>query len=93
LYGALDWEGVIKKAQRALDEYYIGGVTTNLSLHRDILADEHFKKGEFDTSFLDERVEKFALLHTIGESEDRSISSFTAKLMQKGLLSFKGEFI
>lgn len=90
---ALDWEGVINKAQRALDEYIIGGVTTNIPLHKDILSDEHFIKGELDTSFLDERVEKFALLHTIGESDDKSISSFAARLMQKGIMSFKGEFI
>ena len=50
------------------------------------------EKGEFDTSFLDQRVEKFALLHKIAPSPDKSISSFWAKLVQKGLISDKGEF-
>lgn len=89
---AIDWEGVVRKAKRALDEYYIGGITTNIDLHKEIVRDEAFKKGEFDTSFLDERVEKFALLHKVAPSPDKSISSFWAKLVQKGLLSDKGEF-
>jgi len=90
---ALDWDGVVRKAQRALDEYYIGGITTNISLHKEIVRDKAFKRGEFDTSFLDQRVENFALLNTIAPSEDKSISSFMAKLIQKGVVSFKGEFI
>ena len=90
---ALDWEGVINKANRALDEYYIGGITTNISLHKEIVKDASFKKGEFNTSFLDERVGQFALLQTVAHDEDKSISSFMAKLIQKGLVSNKGDFM
>jgi len=90
---ALDWEGVVKKAKRALDEYYIEGLTTNIPFHKEIVCDESFKKGIFDTGFLDKRVEQYALLNTIAPTEDKRISSFFSKLMQKGLTSKKGDFI
>jgi acetyl-CoA carboxylase biotin carboxylase subunit len=38
---------------RALDEYFVGGIKTNLSLFRRILNDEDFAAGRFDTGFLD----------------------------------------
>ena len=91
---ALDWEGVVKKARRALDEYQIEGITTNISLHKDIVNDDDFIAGKLDTSFLDERVGKFALLNAIAPSEgDNSVKSFFSNLMQKGLVSKKGDFI
>jgi len=90
---ALDWEGVVKKARRALDEYHIEGLTTTLPFHKYIISDEHFQKGEFDTSFLDSRGEHYALLNTIAPTKDKSVSSFISKLMQKGLTSKDGEFI
>jgi len=90
---ALDWEGVVKKAKRALDEYDIGGVTTNISLHKEIVRDEDFQKGLFDTSFLDARVEHFALINTIAPNEEKSTTSFMSRLLQKGLVSLKGDFV
>jgi pyruvate carboxylase subunit A len=90
---ALDWEGVVKKAKRALDEYYIEGLTTNIPLHKEVVCDESFQKGIFDTGFLDKRVEHFALINTIAPTEDKRITSFISKLMQKGLTSKKGDFI
>jgi len=90
---ALDWEGVVNKAKRALDEYHIGGVTTNIALHKEIVRDEAFRRGEFDTSFLDERAENFALLNTIAPNEEKSTTSFMSKLLQKGLISLRGDFV
>lgn len=90
---ALDWEGVVKKAKRALDEYYIEGVTTNIPLHKEIVCDESFKNGEFDTGFLDKRAEHFALINTIAPSEGNRISTFFSKLMQRGLTSKDGDFL
>ena len=39
--------------QRALDEYFIGGIKTNLPLFRKILLDPGFCKGEIHTGYLD----------------------------------------
>jgi acetyl-CoA carboxylase biotin carboxylase subunit len=38
---------------RALNEYFVGGIQTNLSLFRRILGDEDFRAGRLDTGFLD----------------------------------------
>ena len=58
---ALDWKGCVRKAQRALDEFYIDGFETNIALHREIVRDELFKKGTFNTSYLDKNLKKFNL--------------------------------
>jgi pyruvate carboxylase subunit A len=89
---ALDWDGVVKKARRALDEYHIEGITTNIPLHKEIVEDEDFQKGIFDTSFLDERVEQYALLNKIAPNEEKHSKSMMARLLQKGLVTLKGDF-
>jgi len=89
---ALDWDGVVKKARRALDEYHIEGITTNIPMHKEIVEDDDFKAGVFDTSFLDERVEQYAMLNKIAPSEDKRTGSFMARLIQKGLVTLKGDF-
>jgi acetyl-CoA carboxylase biotin carboxylase subunit len=38
---------------RALNEYFVGGIKTNLPLFRRILGDEDFRAGRLDTGFLD----------------------------------------
>jgi pyruvate carboxylase subunit A len=53
---ALDWDGVVKKARRALDEFIIGGIPTNIPLHRLIVRDEDFKAGRFTTNYLDKKL-------------------------------------
>ena len=51
-YGT-DRNQVIARLQRALYEYFVGGIKTNISLFRRILADEDFRAGNLDTGFLD----------------------------------------
>jgi pyruvate carboxylase subunit A len=58
---ALDWEGAVKKARRALDEFYIDGVPTNIPLHKAIVRDQDFIDGKFTTNYLDEKLDKFNL--------------------------------
>jgi acetyl-CoA carboxylase, biotin carboxylase subunit len=43
----------IARMQRALDEYFIGGIKTNLGLFRKILQDADFVTAKIDTGFLD----------------------------------------
>jgi acetyl-CoA carboxylase biotin carboxylase subunit len=38
---------------RALNEYFVGGIKTNISLFRRILNDEEFHNGHVDTGYLD----------------------------------------
>ena len=58
---SLTWEGAVKKAKRALDEFYIEGFPTNIPLHREIVRDQDFKDGKFFTNYLDKKMEEFTL--------------------------------
>lgn len=57
---ALDWTGVVKRSKRALDEYIIGGIPTNIPLHREIVRDIDFINGNFTTNFLDQKLDGFS---------------------------------
>ncbi len=46
-------EECIKKMSRALDEFIVEGVHTTIPFHQELMRDERFLKGEFDTSFLE----------------------------------------
>jgi len=43
----------ISRLVRALNEYFVGGIKTNISLFQRILDDEEFRAGKFDTGYLD----------------------------------------
>ena len=47
-------EHAIARLQRALEEYHIAGIKTNLALFRRILKDQAFREGRFSTAYLDE---------------------------------------
>jgi len=46
-------EEAITRMQRALDEFAIEGISTTIPFHLKLLDNELFKKGEFDTKFLE----------------------------------------
>ena len=58
---ALDWDGTVRKAKRALDEFVLEGFPTNIELHREIVRDEDFKEGNLTTNYLDKKMDQFAL--------------------------------
>lgn len=45
---------VIARMSRALTEYIITGVTTNIAFHKAVMRNEAFKLGELSTSFIDD---------------------------------------
>ncbi len=51
-YGT-DREQAISRLTRALSEYFVGGIKTNISLFRRILRDPDFRAAKLDTGFLD----------------------------------------
>jgi acetyl-CoA carboxylase biotin carboxylase subunit len=51
-YGT-DRQQAIARMRRALDEYFVGGIKSNLSLFRRILDDKDFQVGKLDTGYLD----------------------------------------
>ena len=51
-YGT-DRPQAISRLVRALNEYFVGGIKTNISLFRRILSDRDFQEGRVDTGYLD----------------------------------------
>src|SRR5258705_3029417 len=51
-YGT-DRQQAIMRLQRALNEYFVVGIKTNISLFQRILQDTDFQAGELDTGYLD----------------------------------------
>jgi acetyl-CoA carboxylase biotin carboxylase subunit len=51
-YGT-DREQAVARLVRALNEYFVGGIKTNISLFRRILKDAEFRAGKLDTGYLD----------------------------------------
>lgn len=48
----------IIRAERALEEFTIEGVHTTIPFHLEVLKNEMFKKGTYDTSFIDYKLQK-----------------------------------
>ena len=58
-YGT-DREQAISRLTRALNEYFVGGIKTNISLFRCILRNADFRAGKLDTGFLDRMLKEHA---------------------------------
>jgi acetyl-CoA carboxylase biotin carboxylase subunit len=58
----------IERMQRALAEYRVGGIKTNLVFHRRVLKNASFREGRYDTSFIErEKAELLAPLEPEGD--------------------------
>src|ERR1700690_2062355 len=56
-YGT-DRDQAIARLRRALSEYFVGGIKTNISLFRRILRDADFRAAKLDTGFLDRMLKR-----------------------------------
>ena len=68
-----DFHSAVVRAERALAEFRIRGVSTNISFMQAVLADPTFASGDLSTSFIDERPELF----TQKPSQDRGTKILT----------------
>src|ERR1700752_112188 len=59
-YGT-DREQAISRLTRALSEYFVGGIKTNISLFRRILSDPDFRAAKIDTGYLDRLLARAAV--------------------------------
>jgi acetyl-CoA carboxylase biotin carboxylase subunit len=53
-----DRDHAIARLTRALSEYFVGGIKTNISLFRRILRDTDFRAAKLDTGFLDRMLKR-----------------------------------
>ena len=79
---SLTWEGAVKKAKRALDEFYIEGFATNIPLHREIVRDDDFIAGTFNTSYLDKKMDIFKLHSEDNMKKEEEKIANIVKLME-----------
>jgi acetyl-CoA carboxylase, biotin carboxylase subunit len=70
----------IRRMRRALDEYSIHGVVTNLAFHRWVLQHPRFLGGDFDTNFI---AQEFKGIVTTGASARRDAALAAAALAQR----------
>jgi acetyl-CoA carboxylase, biotin carboxylase subunit len=56
-YGT-DRQQAIERLTRALGEYFVGGIKTNISLFQRILRDADFRAAKLDTGFLDRMIKR-----------------------------------
>ncbi len=54
---ALDWQDVIQRGKRALDDMRLQGIKTTATYYKEILAHPDFQAAEFNTSFVPEHPE------------------------------------
>ncbi|OMH41131.1 acetyl-CoA carboxylase biotin carboxylase subunit [Desulfurobacterium indicum] len=57
-----NWDEVIRRSRRALDEFVIRGVPTTIPFFKKILNDPEFIHGKFDTSFIDRKIKEFTFI-------------------------------
>jgi acetyl-CoA carboxylase biotin carboxylase subunit len=69
-YGS-DRDQAIARLTRALNEYFVGGIKTNISLFRRILRDADFRAAKLDTGFLDRMLKR---------AEDKRVDSREAEV-------------
>ena len=50
---AADRPAAIERMRRALDEYHVGGIKTNLAFHRRVMRHPAFLAGDYDTGFIE----------------------------------------
>ena len=51
-------EEAMNRMQRALSQFVVQGIETSIPLHQAIFEDEEFRRGEFDTKFMERFLEK-----------------------------------
>ena len=68
-----DFQTAVVRARRALAEFRIRGVSTNISFLQAVMIDETFASGDLSTAFIDERPQLF----TAAPSQDRGTKILT----------------
>lgn len=90
IVSAHTWDECVRKARRALDEFIIEGVPTNIALHRQIVRDQDFIDGKLDTGYLDGKLQHFNLdaIHNMDDEEEkmRHIEEVIAAINAKNLI-------
>jgi acetyl-CoA carboxylase biotin carboxylase subunit len=88
-YGT-DREQAISRLVRALNEYFVGGIKTNISLFRRILKDPDFRTGRFDTGYLDRLLKSAAPEEKRADAEVAAIAAGIFAVLDSAAASGNG---
>lgn len=75
-------EQAIQRLRRALGEYFVGGIASNLGLFREILDDDDFAAGRIDTGFLDRLIPNRSTAVSPMNGNGEKVAAIAAALMQ-----------
>jgi acetyl-CoA carboxylase biotin carboxylase subunit len=75
VWGATRAEAIDRMA-RALAEYHVGGIKTNLPFHRRVMRNQDFRRGAYDTSFIEGH--KAELLRPLEPAEEGALDAALA---------------
>jgi len=73
----------IQRMKNALDEYEIDGIETTMPFHRRIINDECFRRGEVDTSFVQEKIGDILAPETYGDEKAAALSAVLVSYLTK----------
>ncbi|MGH9764765.1 MAG: acetyl-CoA carboxylase biotin carboxylase subunit [Blastocatellia bacterium] len=76
-------EVAVERLARALAEYSVEGVHTNLGFFSAVVASESFRKGSFDTGFVDRFLENEWSNKPMGDARIRDIAAIAAALAER----------
>ncbi|KYF64445.1 acetyl-CoA carboxylase biotin carboxylase subunit [Sorangium cellulosum] len=75
---APDRRGAIARMRRALAEYAVAGIRTNLSFHENLLAHPEFQAGRYDTGFIAEHTAELCGPTAVPPDEEASLAAALA---------------
>ena len=88
-YG-IDRDQAISRLTRALGEYFVGGIKTNISLFRRVLNDADFHAAKLDTGFLDRMLARNESSGGPTQPRDRSQSQAQVAAIAAGVFAALG---
>jgi acetyl-CoA carboxylase biotin carboxylase subunit len=77
-------ESAIARMSRALDEYHVAGIRTNLNFFRRVLQDAVFREGRLDTGFIDAFLSRNAK-STEPDDNLRAVAALVAAVVEHAL--------
>ena len=80
----VDRDEAIRRTQRALLEYRVRGIATNIAFFRQLLADPDFLSGNYDTGFLTpERIASWPADYELGVAAIAAIAAYENDMAMK----------
>ncbi|MBW2568842.1 MAG: pyruvate carboxylase [Deltaproteobacteria bacterium] len=82
------WEKTLAIMDRALLEYFIGGLKTTISFHKKVISHPKFRAGEIDTRFIDNTPELMSYREVV--PEEIRLANLMAEITAKGYNPYVG---